>query len=258
MRLARPTPELHGRRVDAVLTAIEAHQYRSLLDATRCACGEPVAEGVPALQRHAVEQLLISLPETPVVEVPADADLITRAVEALLDHMPARHEDDDDAESPDPDEFWHMQATRMHSKVYAPLITGLVDELRAVGIGWETLVEHHADTVEDHNQERDWLRTDRDQLRLELQARNKAYGRASTTIHELRTEVSWQRDRKFEADNKRGLAVADLVATRMQVAQQTDTIRSLLNQIRELGGTVDDAELPGTADVDTSAGVSIQ
>lgn len=241
MPLVQPPAELHARRIEHVIKTIDAHLHRRLLDPTRCACGVAVAEGVSALQRHAVGQLLISLPETPVVEMPTDAELLDQALSEIVPRdLPEDH-------------IAHVLArkadvTRMHEKVYAPLITALVDELRAVGLGWETLADHYAATVEEHTQERDSLRDERDQLRVEVRERNKAYGRASTTIGELRAHNSHLRDQRFDAMTNRGAAFADLAATQRQVQRQQQTIHRLLNQVRELGGTVDDADVCGAAE----------
>jgi hypothetical protein len=242
MPLAQPTPELHARRIEYVIKTIDSHLHRRLLDPTRCACGVRVAEGLSALQRHAVEQLLISLPETPIVEMPNDAELLDQALTEITPH--------DLPDDPSEEHLAHVLArkadvTRMHEKVYLPLITALVDELRAVGLGWETLAEHYADTLEEHRQERDSLRSERDHLRVEVRERNRAYGRASATIGELRGQLAWMRDRKFDEQNKRGAAVAGLVATRGQVERQSTTIRALINKVRELDATFDDTTLDG-------------
>src|SRR5205085_11690214 len=124
-----------------------------------------------------------------------------------------------------------------------PLMTALVTEIRTVGLAWETLSAYLGDTVAEHGRTRQRLANERDRALTALRRRNKDYGRASATIGELRGQLAWMRDRKFDEANKRGAAVADLVATRHQADRQSETIRRLINKVRELDSTFDDTTL---------------
>lgn len=246
--LVQPAPDVRAARITKLINTLRLHSTRQLIDPDKCQCGAVVVD--ESLHEHAAEQALIALPEAMGVEVPAAAELVDQALDELLE---------DPGDDTDRVEFWYPHVTRMHKQVYAPLITALATEVRTVGLAWETLSAHYADMVAEHSGTQAALRNERDRAVVELRQRNRDYGRASATIHQLRAEASWQRDQRFAEANKRGAAVADLVATQRQVERQQDTIRRLLDEVRELGGTVDDAELlgSGTAPAATPA-VSIQ
>ncbi|MFD9706185.1 hypothetical protein [Lentzea sp. NPDC059081] len=157
----------------------------------------------------------------PVVEVPDADELIDRALhELVMDDMP------DDPESEDyvtRVSEWKSDVTRMHDQVYAPLISALADETR------EALAR----------------------LREAMVARNNLTGR----LADATTELQSTQDELAKLQLRfRGLGM-DLDGTQRQVDRQHETIRGLLERVRELGGTVDDVTMPaGPAPVAAEAG----
>ncbi|SDK31373.1 hypothetical protein SAMN04488074_105133 [Lentzea albidocapillata subsp. violacea] len=239
--LEQPTPDVRAARIAKLIVTVQIHSTRSLLDPDRCSgCGTEVALDRNAIHAHAAEQALVALPEAMGVEVPADAELVERALQVL----------DGEAGSP----FWRGHMTRVHNEVFGPLIAAMVTEIRTVGLAWETLSGLYADAVAEHKTDRDSLTNERDHLRIELRDRNKAYGRASTTIGELRAHNARLRDQRFDAMTNRGAAIADLAATQRQVTRQQETILYLLNKVRGLGGAVDEAELLAPPEATVTAG----
>jgi hypothetical protein len=251
--LEQPTAEVRAERVEAITSILRLHSSRHLIDPNRCQCGKaiPVEQ---SLHAHAVEQALIGLPLVPVLVLPPDAELLDRALTAIAPEA--------DAEQPSEEDLARRaDIVRVHEAVYAPLIKAMCTEIGMVALAWETLAGLFRDTIAEHSRERYELaldrasmRDERDQATAKARLLGKANGRQSATIYQLRGELAQARDRRWESDNKRGAAVADLVATQRQVERQQETIRALLEQVRELGGTVDDALLLDAAAAGTEAG----
>lgn len=258
----QPTHEARVERVEAITSILRLHSSRQLIEPDKCQCGATVTEH--NLHTHAVEQALIGLPLVPVVTAPPDAELVDRARDELLgDELGVLGSQD----SADAVEWWQPRITRMHSTVYAPVIDALATEISTAALAWETLAGLYSDVVAEHHEERrllgaerEAMRVERDQAHAKARLLGKANGRASRTIGELRAHNVRLRDQRFDAMTNRGAAIADLAATQRQVQRQQDTIRDLLTRVRELGGTVDDAELLSVADMTPAASpaVSIQ
>lgn len=251
--LEQPTAELRAERVEAITSILRLHSSRQLIDPNRCQCGKaiPVEQ---SLHAHAVEQALIGLPLVPVVMLPPNAELLDQALTAIAPEAVSEQPSEEDLAR-------KADVVRVHEAVYGPLISALANEVSTVALAWETLAGLFRDTIAEHSRERYELALDSSAMKIErdkavARARllGKANGRQSATIYQLRGELAQARDRRWESDNKRGAAVADLVATQRQVERQQETIRALLEQVRELGGTVDDTLLLDAAAAGTEAG----